>query len=81
MSVSSSVNTVAPSANSSGALSSAIREPSTLWPDSVPGAVWLRSMSIRCATVRMRSFESSSKVVLPSPIAIPSGAMSPAFTV
>ena len=29
----------------------------------------------------VRSFESSSKVVVPSPIAIPSGAVSPAFTV
>ena len=81
--MSSSVNTVAPSgaATSAGAVLSAIREPSTLCPDSVPGAGWLRSMSILCATVRMRSFESSSKVVLPSPIEIPSGPMSPACTV
>ena len=78
-----SVNTFAPSgcATSSGSLSSAIREPSTLWPDSVPGAVWLRSMSILCAAVRMRSSESSSKVVLPSPIEIPLSSTSPIFTV
>ena len=75
------MNTVAPSGSSAGAVLSALCEPSTLWPESVPGAVWLRSMSIRCAAVRMRSFESSSKVVVPSPIAIPSGAVSPAFTV
>ena len=75
-----SVNTFAPSGASAGGVLSALCEPSTLWLDSVPGAVWLRSMSIRCAAVRMRSFESSSKVVVPSPIAIPSGPMSPAFT-
>ena len=81
--MSSSVNTFAPSgaATSSGAVLSAIREPSTLWPDSVPGAVWLRSMSILCAAVRMRSSESRSKVVLPSPIEIPLLAASPACTV
>ena len=65
----------------SGGTVGAPRDPSTLWPASVPFSGWLRSIPICCEAVRMRSFTSSTKVLLPLPIQMPSLSSSPACTV
>ena len=65
----------------SGGTVGAPRDPFTLWSACVLFSGWLRSMSICCEAVRMRSFTSSMKVRLWSPIQMPLLSRSPACTV